>query len=92
MTKPNSVDAASLHPIVPRPLADEVADKAKRVFELMESQNGTKAFGSVGDISISIERIHDPYANCKSFSDVCQTFFDEDPEMRKFFGMDKDGK
>lgn len=80
MTKPNSVDAASLHPIVPR------------VFELMESQNGTKAFGSVGDISISIERIHDPYANCKSFSDVCQVFFDEDPEMRKFFGSDKDGK
>ena len=92
MTKPNSVDAASLHPIVPRPLSDEVADKAKRVFELMESQNGTKAFGSVGNVSISIVRIDDPYAKCESFSDVCKTFFDEDPEMRKFFGRDKDGK
>lgn len=59
MTKPNSVDAASLHPIVPRPLADEVADKAKRVFQLMVSQDGNKAFGSVmgTDILITIERV-----------------------------------
>lgn len=59
MSKPNSVDAASLHPIVPRPLADEVADKAKRVFQLMVSQDGKKAFGSVlgTDILITIERV-----------------------------------
>jgi hypothetical protein len=59
MTKPNSVDAASLHPIVPRPLADEVADKAKRIFQLMVSQDGNKAFGSVlgTDILITIERV-----------------------------------
>jgi hypothetical protein len=59
MTKKESVDAASLHPIVPRPLSDEVADKAKRVFQLMESQDGTKAFGSVmgTDILITIERV-----------------------------------
>jgi hypothetical protein len=40
-------------------MADEVAAKAKRVFELMDSQNGTKAFGSVigTDILITIERV-----------------------------------
>jgi hypothetical protein len=40
-------------------MADEVAAKAKRVFELMDSQEGTKAFGSVmgTDILITIERV-----------------------------------
>jgi len=91
MTKPNSVDAASLHPIVPRPLAEQVAEKAKRVFELMESQHGTKSFGSVEgtNILITIHRVENPYANCKSFDEVCKTFMEEDHEMRKFFGKDK---
>jgi len=41
-------------------MADQVAAKAKRVFELMESQSGTKAFGSVmgSDILITIERVN----------------------------------
>ncbi len=28
----------------------------------------------------------DPYANCKSFDEVCKVFIEEDHEMRKFFG------
>ena len=27
-----------------------------------------------------------PYANCKSFDEVCKVFIEEDHEMRKFFG------
>lgn len=40
-------------------MANEVAAKAKRVFELMDSQDGAKAFGSVmgTDILITIERV-----------------------------------
>lgn len=40
-------------------IADEVAAKAKRVFQLMVSQDGKKAFGSVlgTDILITIERV-----------------------------------
>jgi len=30
-----------------------------------------------------------PYANCKSFDEVCKVFIEEDHEMRKFFGKDK---
>ena len=30
-----------------------------------------------------------PYANCKSFDDVCKVFIEEDHQMRKFFGKDK---
>lgn len=41
-------------------IADEVAAKAKRVFQLMVSQDGKKAFGSVlgTDILITIERVN----------------------------------
>lgn len=31
----------------------------------------------------------DPYADCKSFDEVCKVFIEEDSEMRKFFGKDK---
>ena len=37
------------------------------------------------------ERRKDPYKKCESFSDVCKTFMEVDPEMRKFFGG-QDGK
>lgn len=30
-----------------------------------------------------------PYANCKSFDEVCKVFIEEDHQMRKFFGKDK---
>lgn len=30
-----------------------------------------------------------PYANCKSFDEVCRVFIEEDHQMRKFFGKDK---
>ncbi|TXH08719.1 MAG: hypothetical protein E6R03_17780 [Hyphomicrobiaceae bacterium] len=33
-----------------------------------------------------------PYANCKSFNEVCKVFIEEDHEMRKFFGKDKSMK
>ncbi len=61
MSKKESVGAASLHPIVPRPLADEVAEKARSVFELMERMRGSKSFGSVvgTDILITIERLNE---------------------------------
>lgn len=60
MTSQTNVDGASIQSIVPRPLAEQVAEKAKRVFELMESQDGTKAYGSVigTDILITIERVN----------------------------------
>lgn len=91
MTSQTNVDGASIQSIVPRPLAEQVAEKAKRVFELMESQQGTKSFGSVEgtNILITIHRVENPYANCKSFDEVCKTFMEEDHEMRKFFGKDK---
>lgn len=91
MTKPKDVVAASMQPIVPRPLAEQVAEKAKRVFELMESQQGTQSFGSVEgtNILVTIHRVENPYANCKSFDELCKTFMEEDHEMRKFFGKDK---
>lgn len=31
----------------------------------------------------------DPYADCKSFDEVCKVFIEEDSEMRKFFGKDR---
>lgn len=31
----------------------------------------------------------DPYADCKSFDEVCKVFIEDDSEMRKFFGKDK---
>lgn len=34
----------------------------------------------------------DPYADCKSFDEVCKVFIEEDSEMRKFFGKDKSMK
>lgn len=91
MTNQTNVDGASIQSIVPRPLADKVAEKAKRVFELMESQKGTKSFGSVEgtNILITIHRVENPYANCKSLDEVCKTFIEEDHEMRKFFGKDE---
>ena len=58
MSKNESVGAASMHPIVPRPLADEVAEKAKRVFQFMVSQDGNKAFGSVLGTKILSGRHH----------------------------------
>lgn len=41
------------------PLADDVAEKAKRVFQFMVSQDGNKAFGAVlgTNILITIERV-----------------------------------
>lgn len=33
-----------------------------------------------------------PYANCKSFDEVCKVFIEEDHQMRKFFGKDKEMK
>lgn len=41
--------------------SDEVAEKAKSVFELMERMRGSRAFGSVvgTDILITIERLYE---------------------------------
>ena len=35
---------------------------------------------------------NDPYAKCESLEECFAVFMEEDPEMRKFFGRDKDGK
>lgn len=41
------------------------------------------------DITIKSIPTENPYANCKNFSEVCQTFMEEDPQMQKFFGKGK---
>jgi len=45
----------------------------------------------IGLIDMTIKSIptKDPYADCKSFDEVCKVFIEEDSEMRKFFGKDK---
>lgn len=49
------------------------------------------AFSEVLDlIDLSIKSIptSNPYENCRNFSEVCQTLFETDPKMQKFFGKD----
>ncbi len=48
----------------------------------------------IGLIDMTIKSIptENPYENCRNFSEVCQTFFETDPKMQKFFGKDKDGR
>lgn len=41
------------------------------------------------DLMIETIPTKDPYADCKSFDEVCKVFIEEDSEMRKFFGKDK---
>lgn len=36
------------------------------------------------------ERSKDQYEKCESFSDVCKTFMEVDPQMKKFFGKGAD--
>lgn len=45
-------------------------------------------------IKYEIKQQHenDPYAKCESLEECFQVFMEEDPQMRKFFGKDKDGK
>ena len=45
----------------------------------------------IGLIDMTIKSIptENPYENCRNFSEVCQTFFETDPKMQKFFGKDK---
>lgn len=74
------------------------AQKAKERADLMtggiRSQWLVKASTLVEVIQLvdtMIETIptKDPYADCKSFDEVCKVFIEEDSEMRKFFGKDK---
>lgn len=44
------------------------------------------------DVAIKSIPTKDPYADCKSFDEVCKVFIEEDSEMRKFFGKDKSMK
>lgn len=44
------------------------------------------------DMTIKSIPTENPYENCKTFSEVCQTLFETDPQMQKFFGTKKDGK
>lgn len=41
------------------------------------------------DMTIKSIPTENPYENCKNFSEVCQTLFETDPQMQKFFGTDK---
>ena len=41
---------------------------------------------------IKAELPNDPYAQCESLEECFQVFMEIDPQMRKFFGRDKDGK
>ena len=42
----------------------------------------------IGLIDMTIKSIptENPYEHCKNFSEVCQTLFETDPQMQKFFG------
>lgn len=42
----------------------------------------------IGLIDMTIKSIptENPYEHCRNFSEVCQTFFETDPKMQKFFG------
>lgn len=38
------------------------------------------------DMTIKSTPTENPYEHCKNFSEVCQTLFETDPQMQKFFG------
>jgi len=38
------------------------------------------------DMTIKSIPTENPYEHCKTFSEVCQTFMEEDPQMQRFFG------
>lgn len=40
------------------------------------------------DMTIKSIPTENQYENCKNFSEVCQTLFETDPQMQKFFGKD----
>jgi len=44
------------------------------------------------DMTIKSIPTENPYEHCKNFSEVCQTLFETDPQMQKFFGTKKYGK
>ena len=44
------------------------------------------------DMTIKSIPTENPYENCRNFSEVCQTLFETDPQMQKFFGTNKNGK
>ena len=41
------------------------------------------------DMTIKTIPTENPYEKCKSFDEVCKVFIEEDHEMRKFFGKNK---
>ena len=67
------------------------ADSMEGVIQFIATIKETTLGYVINLIDMAIKSIptENPYEHCKNFSEVCQTLFETDPQMQKFFGTDK---